>query len=67
MENVKVKELRYRDVEKLLKTNGYRIARYGKGNHVIFTDEIHTITIPRKQTVNRMLLRRLVKENNITL
>ena len=67
MKKIKIQKLRYYDIEKRLKTNSYRISRYGKGNHIIFTDEIHTISIPRKTTINRMLLRRLIKENNINI
>lgn len=62
-----IREYSYRDVERILKNNGYSKARTGKGDHQIFTNGIHNIPIPKKSTVNRMLFRRMIKTYDLKL
>ncbi len=62
----KIKDYKFLEVQKILTKNGFHIKRYAKGNHIVFEDDkLRTIVIPRKTTINRMLFRRLVKENSI--
>ena len=59
------KEYTFRDFRALLRRNGYMFDRYS-GDHVIFTNDANTISIPyHGKSLNRMLTLRLIKENNL--
>lgn len=52
-----------RQIDKILKDNGYYVDRYN-GSHCIYkNDENHTIIIPL--SCHKQLIRRVFKENNI--
>lgn len=52
-----------REFERLLKKNGYTIERYN-GSHTIWVKPGHnSIAVPK--SVNPMVIRRLIKENNL--
>lgn len=48
-------------VEKMLKHNGFVYVR--NNGHKIYSDGKRTIAIPR--SMNRMIIQRLIKENNL--
>lgn len=53
----------FRDFEKLLKKNKFSLIRK-KGDHFIYTNEGgKTVSVPFRP--NKMVLRRLIKENNL--
>lgn len=52
----------WRTFERVLKDNGYILKR-SKGSHVVYTDGEHDIVMNRN--INRMLAKRLIKENNL--
>ncbi len=59
------KEYSFRDFRILLRQNGYVFSR-NSGDHVIFCNDVNTISVPYKgKGLNRMLVRRLIKENNL--
>lgn len=57
------KDIKSRVFIKLLKANGYELLR-GNGSHRIYSNGTNkiTITVP---TINAMVMRRLIKENNL--
>ena len=55
--------IKFREVEKILKANGFKRARTS-GDHVIFKKGERHISIPCHK-VNGIVLQRLFKENNI--
>ena len=58
-------DLNYRNFLSILHRNGYKKART-KGSHIIFkNDNGNTITIKNK--LNRMVAKRLIKENNLNI
>ena len=59
------REYTFRDFRILLRQNGYVFNRTS-GDHVIFTNDINTISVPyHGKQLNRMIARRLIKENNL--
>ena len=61
----KVKEYSFREFRRLLIDNGYVFLR-NAGDHYIFSNGICTISIPdHGKKLNRMVCRRLIKENNL--
>ena len=59
------KEYTFREFRALLRRNGYVFNRYS-GDHVLFTNDVNTISIPfHGKEINRMLAQRLIKENNL--
>ena len=60
----RVKTWNKREFEKLLRQNGYKLDRVN-GSHYIYTDGSNSICV--KQKINKMIARRLIKENNLTL
>ena len=60
--------LSFRDVDRILKRNGYWVERMGSTSHVVYSNGTNTISIPGRgsgKDVNAMLIRRIFKENNI--
>ena len=51
-----------REFKKLLATNGYKRVR--AGGHLIYSNGERTISITSNK-INRMIARRLIKENNL--
>lgn len=59
------REYTFRDFRILLRQNGYVFNRCN-GDHIIFTNDINTISVPyHGKQLNRMITRRLIKENNL--
>ena len=59
------REYTFRDFRILLRQNGYVFNRCN-GDHIIFTNDINTISVPYDgKQLNRMITRRLIKENNL--
>lgn len=60
------KQYTFKELDKMLRQNGYRMVR-SKGSHRIYkNDEGNTICIPeRRKEVNRVLAARIVKQNNL--
>lgn len=59
------KEYTFRDFRSLLRRNGYVFQRTS-GDHIIFCNDINTISVPyHGKNLNRMLALRLIKENNL--
>lgn len=59
------REYTFRDFRILLRQNGYVFNRCS-GDHIIFTNDINTISVPyHGKQLNRMITRRLIKENNL--
>ena len=59
------REYTFRDFRALLRRNGYVFQRHS-GDHLIFTNDVNTISIPfHGKEINRMLAQRLIKENNL--
>ena len=61
---MRAKEYTNRDLERLLKANGFNLDRQ-KGDHNIWTNGNKTVSITAGRPINRMLARRIVKENNL--
>lgn len=51
-----------REFERLLNDNGYKFIRQ-KGDHIIYRKENNTIVITKD--LNKMVAKRLIKENNL--
>lgn len=60
---MRAREYTFRDMDRILKYNGYRPDRK-KGDHHIYSD-INGKTITINARVNRMVARRVIKENNL--
>lgn len=59
--------IRFRDVERILKRNGY-VGEKAKGSHVKFRRGADSLVITNASDgVNRMLWKRLVKEHKISI
>ena len=55
-----------RDAIKILTENGFKYHRKGKGDHMIYIRGGNTVSLPTaKKSINRMLFKRICKENNI--
>ena len=61
---MKYKVLSNREFEKILKNNGYVVARTS-GGHTIWKKSNDSITV--NQSINPMVMRRLIKEHNLTI
>lgn len=62
---MRAKEYTERDFNRLLKANGYSLARQ-KGDHNTYVnDKGNSITVVGGRTMSRMVYRRLIKENNL--
>ena len=65
---MKKREYSTKEVLAILDSNGYYLLRTTKGSHKIYSDGVHTISIPTKnKMVNKMLFARLVRENNLII
>lgn len=60
----RVKTWNKREFERLLRRNGYKLDRVN-GSHYIYTNGSSSISI--KPKINKMVARRLIKENNLKL
>ena len=58
----RVKTWNKREFERLLRRNGYKLDRVN-GSHYIYTNVSNSISI--KPKINKMVARRLIKENNL--
>ena len=59
------KEYSFREFKKLLHENGFEYLRV-TGDHYIFSNGISLISVPNHgKKLNRMITRRLIKENNL--
>ena len=61
---MRAKEYTEREFERLLKANGYTLDR-AKGDHNIWTNGQRTISVTAGRPPNKMVIRRLIKENNL--
>lgn len=62
-----MKEYSTREITTILKYNGFSLQR-NNGGHGVFSDGKRTLSIPMHgRCVNRMLFRRLVKENELII
>lgn len=65
---MRIKEYNTRDVIAILAANGYELLRTTKSSHNIYSDGVHTVSIPiQNKTVNKMLFARIVKENGLKI
>lgn len=58
----------FRQIDKILRKNGYTIVRNPPTNHTIYAKGNDTISIPgrgRSKDVNAMIIKRIFKEHNI--
>ena len=53
-----------RDIEKILKKNGYKYIRT-RGGHQMYSNGVHTVPITRN--INKMLALRVIKECNLNV
>ncbi|MCR5453170.1 MAG: type II toxin-antitoxin system HicA family toxin [Lachnospiraceae bacterium] len=61
----RAKEYSFREFRLLLKNNGYSFERMS-GDHYIYTNGVTMISVPdHGKKLNRMVCRRLIKENNL--
>lgn len=56
--------MKKRDLEKLLKNNGWYLLRSG-GNHDIYTNGVDTEPIPRHNEVNERLAQAIIKRRGL--
>ena len=56
--------MKKRDLEKLLKKNGWYLLRSG-GNHDIYTNGIETEPIPRHNEVNEKLAQAIIRRRGL--
>lgn len=62
-----IKQYSEREFKKILRNNGYRQIR-SCGSHVIYkNDKQQEIAIPSGREPNKMMMRRLIKENNLVI
>ena len=61
----RAKEYTFRDFRILLRDNGYIFQRQ-TGDHYIFSNDYNVISVPNHgKKLNKMVCRRLIKENNL--
>ncbi|HLG13798.1 MAG TPA: type II toxin-antitoxin system HicA family toxin [Blastocatellia bacterium] len=53
------------DAVRALEKAGFQIARQGK--HIVMTDGVHTVTIPRHNPVNAYTMGRIVHDAGLTV
>ena len=56
--------MKRKDLEKILKANGYELERSG-GNHDIFTNGKKKVPIPRHKEIREATVKAIFKEANI--
>ena len=61
---MKTLSMKRRDFEKILRKNGFVLNR-SKGSHDIYKKGERHISIPHRTDINCMLMRRLIRENNL--
>lgn len=65
---MKIPEYSTREVQQILRRNGYTLTRTTKSSHNVYSNGKRNISIPvQNKTVNKMLFMRLVKENNLKI
>lgn len=57
------KEVRFREAEKVLRNNGFKLERINGSHHYYVKDDGKKVTINLK--LNRMVWQRIKKENNL--
>lgn len=61
--DMKARTYSQREFLQILKNNGYRWLRNGKGGHTIYSKDDDTIAV--NQNINKMVALRLIKEHNL--
>lgn len=61
----KLAGINHLDVVRVLGKAGFHIARQGK--HIVMTDGVRTITIPRHNPVNAYTMGRIVRDAGLTI
>jgi predicted RNA binding protein YcfA (HicA-like mRNA interferase family) len=61
----KLPGINHQDAVRALEKAGFHVARQGK--HVVMTDGIHTVLIPRHNPVNAFTMGRIVLDAGLTL
>jgi predicted RNA binding protein YcfA (HicA-like mRNA interferase family) len=59
--------MRQRDVIKLLEQHGFRFLRPGRGSHLIYTNGIKQVVIPREVDRNPYLVKAIFKQAGLKL
>ena len=53
------------DAVRVLEKAGFQIGRQGK--HIVMTDGVHTVTVPRHNPVNAYTMGRIVQDAGLTI
>ncbi len=61
----KLPGINHLDAVHALEKTGFQIARQGK--HIVMTDGVHTVTIPRHNPVNAYTMGRIVHDAGLTV
>ena len=61
-----LKQLSKRDVKRIMKINEYKVVRTSGDHNIWRNTKGHIISIPVGEP-NRMMMRRLIKENNLAI
>jgi len=61
----KLPGVKHLDAVRVLEKAGFHIARQGK--HIVMTDGVHTVTVPRHNPVNAYTMGRLVQDAGLTI
>ena len=61
----KIPGVNHRQAVRALKKSGFRIVREGR-KHIVMSDGIHFITIPRNNPVNAHTMAGIVKDSGLT-
>lgn len=56
--------MKYKELEKLLKNNGWYFLRSG-GNHDIYTNGKETEALPRHKEINELLAKAIIKRRGL--
>lgn len=56
--------MKHRDLEKMLKQNGWYFLRAG-GNHDVYTNGIDTEQLPRHKEINERLAKSIIKRRGL--
>ena len=62
----KIPGINHRQAVRALKKSGFRIVREGR-KHIVMSDGIHFITIPRNNPVNAYTMAGIVKDSGLTV
>jgi predicted RNA binding protein YcfA (HicA-like mRNA interferase family) len=57
--------MKQRDVIKLLESHGFRFLRAGRGSHIIYSNGIKQVVIPRETDRNPFLVKAIMKQAGI--